>query len=130
MSVGPAAEGRADGLNTVVFDDVVAVPLLREEELTLQSEVLFLRVTRDHGVEDGGFFLGPENPAEALGFFLSAAKGAGNLDRDVGIGKVDGEVCHLAYHQLPDPALSELVEQHLTLSVGRLAGNQWGAEAL
>ncbi len=63
--------------------------------------------------------LGPEDAAEPLGFLLARAEGAGNLDRDVGVGQVDREVRDLRDDKQTDVAAAEGVEQSLALARGR-----------
>ena len=58
-------------------EDLVGISLLGQEKLTVVREIHLARVTAHQSVETcGNFpFLGPENSAEALGFFLPAAEG-------------------------------------------------------
>ena len=88
-------------------------------------------VPGDQRVEMGDIIapLGPENPPEALGFFLAAPEGPGDLDHDVGVGQVDGEVAHLREDQAAELAPAELVVEDLTLGVRGLAGDQGDIEA-
>jgi hypothetical protein len=51
--------------------DVVAVALLGEEQLSLDSELLFLRIGSNYGIEMGFVVLGTEDATQSLGFLLS-----------------------------------------------------------
>jgi hypothetical protein len=83
---------------------VVAVALLGQEQLPLRGELLLLRVAGDDGVEQAPRSFGAQDAAQALGLLLARAERAGDLNRDVGVGQVDGEVRDLAHDEPLDLA--------------------------
>src|SRR5262245_55799405 len=89
--------------------DLVRVPLLREEELSVVREVLLTAVAAHDRVEHRrplvGF--GPQDTPEALRLLLPTAERTRDLDRDVGVGQVHREVAHLAHRQQLEVALAE-----------------------
>ena len=77
--------------------DLIAVSLFGQEELAVMGEIHLAGVAAHKSVERGRSlaFFGAEDPAQPLRFFLPAAERARNLDHDIGIGQVDGEVADL-----------------------------------
>ena len=75
-------------------DDLVGVALLGQEPLPVGGEQLVVGVARHDAVEVGRppVGLGPQDPAEPLGFLLAAAERAGDLDGDRRVGQIDREV--------------------------------------
>ena len=68
--------------------------------------------------------LGPQQPAQPLGFFLSAAEGARNLHGQRGVGQVHGKVGDLADDQDGDLALTEALEKLVALFLAGAADDQ------
>ena len=56
-----------------------------------------------------------QDATQALRLLLARAEGAGDLNRHIGIGQVNGEVGDLGHHQTLDLALAELVVELLAL---------------
>ena len=79
------------------------VALLGQEELAVGGEVLSRGVARDQRVEVGQLAVGlrAQDAAQALRLLLARAEGARDLDRDVGVGQIDGEVGDLGDDQEP-----------------------------
>lgn len=75
-------------------------------------------VAGNEGVKVGALLLGPQDSPQPLGLFLTGSKGSGYLDRYGGVGKVDGEVCHLRYHDPSDPSLFELSVDPFPFRIG------------
>ena len=90
------------------------------------GEIHLAGIAAHQGVEAGGLLalLGAEDPAQPLSFLLPAAEGAGDLDHDIGIGQVDGEVADLREHQPAQLAGAKPAVKILALGVGGRAGDQ------
>jgi hypothetical protein len=78
-------------LNFVRIENIVAIPLLREKHLAMRGVILVDGVVADERVKvrEQPAFLGAQDAAQALRFFLPRAECAGDLDRDVRIGQID-----------------------------------------
>src|SRR5581483_8649574 len=76
-----------------ILDDI-AISLLGQEKLTVGREFLVPAVACHDGVEIGqaAILLGAQDAPQALRFLLAGPEGAGNLDGDVRVGQVDGEI--------------------------------------
>ena len=68
--------------------------------------------------------LGAQNPAQALGFLLSAAECPAYLNHHAGIRQVNGKVPHFGDNQPPDGPLSELLIKLAALTYCSFTGNQ------
>ena len=74
--------------------------------------------------------LGPEDATETLGLLLSAAEGPGDLDGNVRVGQVDGEVGHLGDDQQLDLAPAEGGVESPPLPIGGLPRDDGRLEPL
>ena len=91
--------------------DGVAVALLGEEQLAIDSELLISRIAGDDRVEvrERTVGFGTEDASEPLGFFLTRAEGARYLNRDIRIGEVNCKIGDLGNDEQFNLALAETV---------------------
>jgi len=92
----------------------------------VMREFLFARVPRDEREETGGaaVVFRTQNSSESLSFFLARTERAGNLDENVGLGQVDGEIPHFGQHNTAQRAAAEAIVDVLALRLRRPSGNQ------
>src|SRR2546423_15603768 len=81
-------------------DNRISVSLLAQEQLALESEVLFDGITADDGVEVGLVLsaLGSQDAPQPLCFLLAGAEHPGDLNRYRSFGQIDSEVRHFRDH--------------------------------
>src|SRR5439155_26724875 len=93
-------------------------------------EFLFARVPRDEREETGGASVNfrAQNSTESLCLFLARTERAGNLNENVGLGQVDGEVAHFGQHDAAQGAAAEAIIDFLAFWLRRLSSNQRHAE--
>src|SRR4029453_1654672 len=127
----PRSRGRR-----VVELDAVRVALLREEELAALAVVLLGSVARDDRVEVRrvpvrvGALLRAQDPTETLRLLLAAPPRAGDLDRDVRVRDVDGEVPDLRDGEHGCLARPEALVQRVAFRLRRLARDQRNVPAI
>src|SRR5450631_4408607 len=94
--------------------------------------VLIDRVARDDRVEArrSTVVFGPQQPPEALRFFLARSERSRDLNRDRRLRQVDREVRHFRYDERGDLTGPERVVQSLALLHRRLTLDNRDAEAL
>src|SRR5262249_29672260 len=78
------------GKHRAAVENVVAVALLRQEQLAVVSEIQLARVAGDQGVKVGDLAarLGPEDAPQPLRLFLTGAERTRHLNQHIGVGQV------------------------------------------
>src|SRR5579885_447280 len=69
-----------------------------------------------------------QQPSEPLRLLLARAKGAGDLNGDIGVWQVNGEVCHFADDQPLDFTTAEAIIELFALRVIGAPAEQWCIE--
>src|SRR5713101_975996 len=112
--------------------NTVAVSLLRQEELAVLSEIQLAGVARDQGVKVGELAVRfrAQDSSQALGFLLPGTESSRNLNQNIGIGQIQGEIADLGEDQSSHFALSKALIKLFALGGGGLAGDQGNAKAL
>ncbi len=110
--------------------NLIFVSLFGEKFLPVGRKLLLGRISAYKRIECGTPLFRSQNTAKPLSFFLPAAECSAYLDCHVGVGKIDGEICNLGYHNDPFIPLAERGVNSLPFPVGSFTGNERGIDRL